>query len=240
VAWWATSAAVILAAGLGGSARRDESPVTRSVAFAPAAFVETSSGGITAPREEVVPVSPRWLDADIDSAPDRARAEARQRRIRRQRQRAQRRAERRRERRRAQRRRVERRAERRAERRRERAKAEARAPQYGDSLTETIYAAANEFGLDGDYLLSVAACESDLDPGAVNEVGYYGLFQFDEPTWAAYGYGSIWDPIAQSRTAARLLAAGEAERWLQLPGPLSQLRTRDYARGALRGGCRGA
>jgi soluble lytic murein transglycosylase-like protein len=205
VAWWATSAAVIVAAGLGGSARHDEGPVTRSIAFAPAAFVETSSGGITAPREEVVQVSPRWLDADIDSAPDRARTEARQRRIRRQRRRAQRQAE--------QRRAQRRRAERRAERRRERAEAEARAPQYGDSITETIYAAANEFGLDGDYLLSVAACESDLDPGAVNEVGYYGLFQFDEPTWAAYGYGSIWDPIAQSRTAARLLAAGEADRW---------------------------
>jgi soluble lytic murein transglycosylase-like protein len=81
------------------------------------------------------------------------------------------------------------------------------------STTEIIYAAAAEFGLEGDYLLSVASCESDLDPGAANPVGYYGLFQFDWQTWAAYGYGSIWDPVAQARTAARLLAAGQSERW---------------------------
>jgi soluble lytic murein transglycosylase-like protein len=180
------------------------------MAFAPAAFVGSPSGDVTPLRREVVPVSARWLDADIDSAPDRSRTDARNRRRRRQQRRADRRVAR----------RVERRAERlraqqrrRAQRRRERAEAEAAEPQYGDSITETIYAAAAEFGLDGDYLLSVAACESNLDPGAVNEVGYYGLFQFDEPTWVAYGYGSIWDPIAQSRTAARLLAAGEADRW---------------------------
>jgi Transglycosylase-like domain len=209
IVWWATSAAVMVGAALGGSARHDESPATRSIAFAPAAFVESPSGDVTPLRREVVPVSARWLDADIDSAPDRSRTEARNRRRRRQQRRADRRVAR----------RVERRAERlrakqrRARRRRERAEAEAAEPQYGDSITETIYAAAAEFGLDGDYLLSVAACESDLDPGAVNEVGYYGLFQFDQPTWRAYGYGSIWDPIAQSRTAARLLAAGEADRW---------------------------
>jgi soluble lytic murein transglycosylase-like protein len=87
------------------------------------------------------------------------------------------------------------------------------APEYGGSINEVIYAAAAEFGLDGDYLLSVASCESGLDPGAVNPVGYYGLFQFDEETWAAYGYGSIYDPVAQARTAAELLAAGEYSRW---------------------------
>ena len=81
------------------------------------------------------------------------------------------------------------------------------------SVSEVIYAAAAEFGLDGGYLLSVAVCESGLNPGAVNPVGYHGLFQFDQTTWAAYGYGSIYDPAAQARTAARLLAAGQASRW---------------------------
>ena len=81
------------------------------------------------------------------------------------------------------------------------------------SVSEVIYAAAAEFGLDGGYLLSVATCESGLDPGAVNPAGYHGLFQFDQTTWAAYGYGSIYDPAAQARTAARLLAAGQASRW---------------------------
>jgi soluble lytic murein transglycosylase-like protein len=81
------------------------------------------------------------------------------------------------------------------------------------SVTELIYAAASEFGLDGGYLLSVATCESGLNPGAYNPAGYHGLFQFDQTTWAAYGYGSIYDPAAQARTAARLLAAGQSSRW---------------------------
>jgi soluble lytic murein transglycosylase-like protein len=83
----------------------------------------------------------------------------------------------------------------------------------GGTMGEIIYSAAAEFGLSGDYLLSVAVCESNLDPHAINPVGYYGLFQFDETTWAAYGYGSIYDATAQARTAARLLAAGQYSRW---------------------------
>ncbi len=81
------------------------------------------------------------------------------------------------------------------------------------SIEEIIGTAATEFGLDPGYLLGVASCESGLDPSAYNEAGYHGLFQFDEQTWGAYGYGSIWDASAQSRTAARLIAAGEASRW---------------------------
>jgi Transglycosylase-like domain len=81
------------------------------------------------------------------------------------------------------------------------------------SITSIIYSAAAEFGLSGEYLLSVAHCESTLNPNAVNAAGYYGLFQFDQGTWSAYGYGSIYDPTAQSRTAARLIAAGQSSRW---------------------------
>lgn len=76
-----------------------------------------------------------------------------------------------------------------------------------------IYAAAAEFGIDGGYLYSVAVCESGLNTSAYNGAGYHGLFQFDQATWAAYGYGSIYDPAAQARTAARLLAAGQTSRW---------------------------
>ena len=81
------------------------------------------------------------------------------------------------------------------------------------SITDIIYAAAAEFGLDGAYLASIASCESGLNPQATNPAGYYGLFQFDQGTWAAYGYGSIYDATAQARTAARLIAAGQASRW---------------------------
>lgn len=81
------------------------------------------------------------------------------------------------------------------------------------SIQAIIYEAAEEFGIDGGWLLSIASCESGLNPNAYNPAGYHGLFQFDSGTWAAYGYGSIYDPVAQARTAARLLAAGQASRW---------------------------
>ena len=81
------------------------------------------------------------------------------------------------------------------------------------STTQIIYNAAAEFGLSGDYLVGVAICESDLDPSAYNPAGYHGLFQFDYETWSAYGYGDIYDPVAQARTAAELLAAGHYSRW---------------------------
>jgi soluble lytic murein transglycosylase-like protein len=86
-------------------------------------------------------------------------------------------------------------------------------PAPAGSVTAIVYDAAAEFGLSGSYLASVAACESGLNPSAANPAGFYGLFQFDSSTWAAEGYGSIYDPVAQARTAARLLAAGHASRW---------------------------
>ena len=81
------------------------------------------------------------------------------------------------------------------------------------SITEIVYAAAERHGLSGDYLLSVAECESGLDPGAYNPAGYHGLFQFDYQTWGEFGVGDIYDPIAQADAAAALLAAGESSRW---------------------------
>jgi soluble lytic murein transglycosylase-like protein len=86
-------------------------------------------------------------------------------------------------------------------------------PSYGGSITDIIYAAAAEYGIDGAYMVSIATCESGLNPGAVNAAGYHGLFQYDDTTWSAYGYGSIYDPVAQARTTAELLAAGQSSRW---------------------------
>ena len=88
-----------------------------------------------------------------------------------------------------------------------------RTAEPSDPVEGAISSAASEFGVDGNYLRSLAWCESDLDPNAHSSAGYYGLFQFDEETWSEYGYGSIWDPVAQARTAARLLAMGEHDRW---------------------------
>jgi soluble lytic murein transglycosylase-like protein len=81
------------------------------------------------------------------------------------------------------------------------------------SISGIIQAAAAEYGVDPGYLLSIASCESGLNPNAYNPAGYYGLFQFAEATWAGNGYGSIWDPVAQSRTAARMIAGGGAGAW---------------------------
>ncbi|MFN2525564.1 MAG: transglycosylase SLT domain-containing protein [Actinomycetota bacterium] len=82
-----------------------------------------------------------------------------------------------------------------------------------DKIESVIIKAADEFGLSRDYLISVAMCESSLNPYAVSPAGYYGLFQFGPVTWSEFGYGSIWDPVAQSRTAARMLAEGHHRRW---------------------------
>lgn len=81
------------------------------------------------------------------------------------------------------------------------------------SIEAIIYTAAANHGLSGSYLLAVASCESGLNPNAYNAAGYHGLFQFDQATWAEYGYGSIYDPVAQSETAAGLIAGGQASRW---------------------------
>lgn len=83
----------------------------------------------------------------------------------------------------------------------------------GDSIVETIQAAATRHGVSGDYLVGVAECESGLDPNAYNSSGYHGLFQFDQTTWATFGEGSIWDPAAQAEAAAELFAAGQSSRW---------------------------
>ena len=90
---------------------------------------------------------------------------------------------------------------------------EVAAPAPSGSIESIIYAAAANHGLSGSYLLSVASCESGLNPNAYNAAGYHGLFQFDQATWAEYGYGSIYDPVAQSETAAAMIAGGQASRW---------------------------
>jgi soluble lytic murein transglycosylase-like protein len=87
------------------------------------------------------------------------------------------------------------------------------APAPSGSIVDIIYAAAAEYGVSGDWMVSIAECESGLDPNAYNPAGYHGLFQYDQTTWAGNGYGDIFDPVAQSRTTARLLAAGQSSRW---------------------------
>ena len=83
----------------------------------------------------------------------------------------------------------------------------------GSDVQQIIVAAATEFGVDPSYMLAIAECESTFNPNAYHPAGYHGLFQFDYTTWGEFGYGSIYDPVAQARTTARLLAMGESDRW---------------------------
>jgi soluble lytic murein transglycosylase-like protein len=83
----------------------------------------------------------------------------------------------------------------------------------GGEIHAIIRAAAAEFGVSADYLLDIAECESTFNPNAFHSAGYHGLFQFDHATWGDFGYGNIYDPVAQARTTARLIKAGESHRW---------------------------
>jgi len=93
----------------------------------------------------------------------------------------------------------------------------AEVPPEGGTIADLIFEGAAEFGVDGNFMHALAICESNLDPRAYNAAGYHGLFQFDQQTWAAFGEGDIYDPAAQSRAAAKLVAAGETQRWPNCP-----------------------
>jgi soluble lytic murein transglycosylase-like protein len=87
-------------------------------------------------------------------------------------------------------------------------------------IVDEIYAAAARHGVSGDWLLSTATCESNLDPGAVNpRTGDSGLFQFNHHTWAEFaGYRGIavpdiWSVWWQADMAAWAFSAGYHTRW---------------------------
>lgn len=86
-------------------------------------------------------------------------------------------------------------------------------PAPAGSVVAIIHAAAARHGVSGDWMVSIAQCESGLNPRAVNPAGYYGLFQFSRSTWAAYGSGDIFDPAAQSEATASMLANGGSGHW---------------------------
>ncbi len=80
-----------------------------------------------------------------------------------------------------------------------------------------ITAAANEFGADPNQLLRIAKCESGLNPRASNGT-HFGLFQFNPITYTAYapraGAGSdYWNATNNARTAAYMIAHGQASQW---------------------------
>lgn len=88
------------------------------------------------------------------------------------------------------------------------------------SVESIIRAAAAEFGVSGDLMMTIARCESGLNPSAVNSSsGARGLFQHMPSLWGGraaalgYPYESWSDPTANARVSAKLLAEGGPSHW---------------------------
>jgi len=86
-------------------------------------------------------------------------------------------------------------------------------------IEQIIRSAAVKHGLDSDWFVNLARCESGLDGSAVN-YGYYenghpsGLFQHISGYWAAraaaHGYAgaSVFDPVANANVTASMWKTG--------------------------------
>ena len=64
---------------------------------------------------------------------------------------------------------------------------------------------------------ALAACESSGDATAVNPAGYYGLYQFDLPTWASVGGTGNPVDASPAEQLARAKALHAARGWAPWP-----------------------
>jgi hypothetical protein len=98
------------------------------------------------------------------------------------------------------------------------ASAQAVTAPVGD-VEQIIRDAATKHGLNPDWFVNLARCESGINPSAVN-TGYYenghpsGLFQHISGYWparaAAHGYAgaSVFDPVANANVTAAMWSGG--------------------------------
>lgn len=93
----------------------------------------------------------------------------------------------------------------------------------GSSVEQIIREAARRHGVDEEYLLRIARCESGLNPSAVNH-GYNengnpsGLFQhlsgYYPARAAKYGYSpDVFDAYSNANTTAAMFADGQQYLW---------------------------
>lgn len=78
--------------------------------------------------------------------------------------------------------------------------------QFRGPYYDWILEAAERFGADPDFMYRVMMCESGGDPYAISpSEKYKGLYQYDELTWSASGFGDHdrFDPWAQINAAAK-------------------------------------
>lgn len=94
------------------------------------------------------------------------------------------------------------------------------------NIEQIIIDAANKHGIDPNYALRIARCESSLNPGAVNYnyaeiAGHHpsGLYQHLSNYWPAraakYGYAgaSVFDPTANANVTMAMWRDGAMGLW---------------------------
>lgn len=81
-------------------------------------------------------------------------------------------------------------------------------------VQEIIIQAANSHGVDPNWLLRVAACESGFNIYAHNPSGATGLFQFMPSTFYGNGGTDIYSATDQANIAAKMFAAGQSGQWV--------------------------
>ena len=99
------------------------------------------------------------------------------------------------------------------------------APKAVDSVSieGIVRKAAQKYGIDEEYFVSIARCESTMNPSAVN-YGYYenghpsGLFQHISGYYPAraekYGYSKdVLDPYSNANTTAAMFRDGLQHLW---------------------------
>ncbi len=83
------------------------------------------------------------------------------------------------------------------------------------TIKQIIWTAAQKYNVSYTWLISVAECESGLDPVDVNRSsGASGLFQFMPATFYGHGGTDIWNPTQQANIAAKMFSIGESGEWV--------------------------